>query len=218
MKYRNLVRIADLKEYLPMLDREEITHSRLAEILTEKANLEIEKQEVSSKKPNILVIGSARHGKTTVSQILSEEFGLLFKDSTEAICEILIFDRLSKKYGYETIGECYEDRVNKRNEWFEIINDYSSTDGIKLYREVMSNNNIYCGMRESSHIEQCIREGVFDFVIGVYNPRLPLESRDSFNASILDQSDYIIINKGCISELREKVIGVYNQIVKRYKV
>jgi hypothetical protein len=35
MKYRNLIRIADLKEYLPMLDREEITHSRLAEILTE---------------------------------------------------------------------------------------------------------------------------------------------------------------------------------------
>lgn len=218
MKYKNLIRLADLKEYLPMLYSEEITTSRLAEVLTEKANLEIEKQDKSDKKPNILVIGSARHGKTTVSQILSEEFGLLFKDSTEAICEILIFDRLSNKYGYKTIGECYEDRVNKRKEWFDIINEYSSSDGVRLYREVMSNNNVYCGMRESGHIKECLKEGVFDFVIGVYNPRLPLENRDSFNASILDQSDYIIINKGCMSELREKVVGVYSQILKRYKI
>ena len=35
---KNLIITADIKEYLPQLDREEITISRLAEILNELAN------------------------------------------------------------------------------------------------------------------------------------------------------------------------------------
>ena len=35
---KNLIRTADIKEYLPQLDREEITISRLAEILNQLAN------------------------------------------------------------------------------------------------------------------------------------------------------------------------------------
>ena len=35
---KNLIRTADIKEYLPQLDREEITISRFAEILNQLAN------------------------------------------------------------------------------------------------------------------------------------------------------------------------------------
>ena len=35
---KNLIKTADIKEYLPQLDREEITISRFAEILNQLAN------------------------------------------------------------------------------------------------------------------------------------------------------------------------------------
>jgi hypothetical protein len=38
MKKLNLIRLADVKEYMPLLDREEITLSRFAEILNNRAN------------------------------------------------------------------------------------------------------------------------------------------------------------------------------------
>jgi len=38
MEKLNLIRLADIKEYLPMLEREEITKSRFAELLNISAN------------------------------------------------------------------------------------------------------------------------------------------------------------------------------------
>ena len=35
---KKLIRLADVKEYLPLLDKEEITLSRFAELLNERAN------------------------------------------------------------------------------------------------------------------------------------------------------------------------------------
>ena len=43
MEKLNLIRLADVKEYLPMLEREEITMSRFAELLNISANKELNK-------------------------------------------------------------------------------------------------------------------------------------------------------------------------------
>lgn len=42
----NLIRLADIKEYISLLDREQITMSKFAELLNERANeaLQIENQ------------------------------------------------------------------------------------------------------------------------------------------------------------------------------
>lgn len=44
-----LIRVADIKEYLPQLDREEITLSRFAEILNEVANKNLKNEKYINK-------------------------------------------------------------------------------------------------------------------------------------------------------------------------
>lgn len=51
MKKLNLIRIADVKEYIGLLDREEITTSRFAEILNDCANKALTKQEFKYELP-----------------------------------------------------------------------------------------------------------------------------------------------------------------------
>ena len=51
MEKLNLIRLADIKEYLPMLEREEITMSRFADLLNISANKALNIHNVSISAP-----------------------------------------------------------------------------------------------------------------------------------------------------------------------
>jgi dephospho-CoA kinase len=161
---------------------------------------------VKKRPPRLNIIGSARWGKDTLAEILNENFGLTFKSSSVAASEIFIYDMLKEKYGYKTPEECFEDRVNHRAEWHDLICDYNKYDKARLAKDIMKNNDIYVGMRSGDEINECIRVGLFDLIIWVdASERLPLEGRDSFN---IDRShcDIIIDNNGSYDEFKERVI------------
>ena len=115
----------------------------------------------------ILIIGHARSGKDTVAEMIQENFGLNFKGSSVMAAEIFIFDELSKKYGYKTFEECFEDRVNHRAEWHDLICGYNKDDKSRLAKDIMKDNDMYVGMRDTKEAEKCIEDGVFDVIIGV---------------------------------------------------
>jgi dephospho-CoA kinase len=156
----------------------------------------------------VLIIGHARHGKDTVASILHEEYKLTFKSSSQAASEIFIYDLLKDKYGYKSPEECFDDRVNHRAEWYNLICDFNKNDRARLAKEIMKTSDIYVGMRDNAEIEECIRQGVFDSVIGVFDPRQPLESPDSFNINLWQKSDFIIPNAGTIEDLRRKIKNI----------
>jgi dephospho-CoA kinase len=168
-------------------------------------------------KLKVLVIGHARHGKTTVSQILSSHFGLSFKDTSDAVCEIVIFDKLKDKFGYKTKEECFADKENKRKEWFDAIKEYNEMDKTRLAKIIMENYDIYCGLRDATQMYLCQKEGVFDVTIAVYNPRVREESKESMNFNIIDYSDYVIVNNGDISDLKEKTVFLFNKIIEKHE-
>ena len=85
---------------------------------------------------NILIIGHMRHGKTTVAEMLEDEYGLSSKDSSMACAEIFIYDELKDKYNYESFEECYEDRKQHRPEWFQMICDFNDPDKARLAKEI----------------------------------------------------------------------------------
>lgn len=158
-----------------------------------------------NKIPKVLIIGHARHGKDTLAELLKEEFGLSFKSSSQAAADIFIYDVLKEKYGYKTSEECFEDRVNHRQEWYEMICEYNKNDKAKLAKEILKIDDCYVGMRDREEISECIRQGLFDLIIWVdASDRLPLEGASSFN---IDKScaDIIIENSGSIDQLRPKV-------------
>ncbi len=158
------------------------------------------------KEIKLCIIGAARWGKDSMAEILKEEFGLKFKSSSQAASEIFIYDVLKEKYNYNTPKECFEDRVNHRSEWYNLICDYNKNDKAKLAKEILKHADAYVGMRDSSEIKECIKQGLFNLIVWVdASKRLPLESKESFNIDISD-ADIIIDNNGNFEDFREKVI------------
>ena len=158
-------------------------------------------------KTSILIVGNKRHGKTTVAEMIREISGLKFSDSSVAASEIFIYEKLRNQYGYYNSSECFEDRKNRRAEWFNLICEYNKEDPARLAKEILRYNDIYVGMRSKKELLHCKENGLFDVVIGVYDKRKPLEDRSSFDFDVFD-SDIVIHNDGSLEDLKDKVANV----------
>ena len=164
--------------------------------------------------PKLLIIGAARWGKDSMAEILNEEFGFKFKSSSLAASEIFLYDALKDKYGYKTPEECFEDRINRRSEWYTLICEYNKDDKTRLAKEILKEADCYVGMRDDKEIEECMKQRLFDLIIWVdASKRLPLESSYSFNIDI-SLADIIIENNGTFEEFREKVVRLGKILLK----
>ena len=163
----------------------------------------------------ICVLGHMRSGKDSLAEILNEEFGLSYKSSSLAAAEIFIFNVLKYKYKYQTLNDCFEDRVNHRAEWHKLICDYNKTDKARLAKDILENSNCYVGMRDTEEINECIKQKLFDLIIWVdASERLPEEDKSSFN---IDKSctDIIIENNEDYETFKNKVIRLGKVIFKK---
>ncbi len=153
-----------------------------------------------------LIIGHARHGKDTVAEILKQYFGMRYISSSEAAAKIFIYDALKEKYNYRTIEECFNDRVNHREEWYNLIVDYNKNDKSRLASEIVNSSDCYVGMRDLEEIKACRK--IFDLIIWVdASNRLPKEDSKSFN---IDPScaDIIISNNDSYEDLEQRVKNI----------
>lgn len=149
----------------------------------------------------ILLIGHARHGKDTVSEMLVDLMGLTFRSSSDFVNERAVFPVLAPKYGYKTLDECYQDRVNHRQEWYELIRDYNGDDPALLGRELFEECDIYCGLRHREEFEAMKAEDLYDVCVWVdAGNRLPPESLDSMTLTMED-ADVVVDNNGSLEDL-----------------
>jgi len=165
--------------------------------------------------PKLLIVGNARHGKDTFAEILRDDFGLRFISSSQAAADIVIYDILKEKYGYKTPEECFEDRVNHRQEWYEMVCDYNKDDRARLAKGILSMADCYVGMRDRDEILECMKQELFDIIIWVdASDRLPLEDSSSFN---IDKgcADIIIENNGTYEEFKAKVHRIVRSRIGR---
>ena len=166
----------------------------------------------------LLILGNARHGKDTLAELLQEYYGLTFMSSSQAASDIFLYDLLKDKYGYKTSEECFNDRVNHREEWYTEICNYNKDDRARLALNILERVQCYVGMRDKQEFEECKKRNLFDLIIWVdASDRLPLEPSSSFNITKSD-ADIIIENNGTLSDLQDKAkrIGgiIFNKIVK----
>ena len=120
--------------------------------------------------------------------------------------KIFIYEELKDKYGYNSFEDCFEDRMNRRPEWKQMISDYNSPDKSRLATEIMNTNDCYVGMRCSEEIAACKAKGLFKLIVWVdASLRLPLEDPSSFDINRND-ADVVIDNNGTYEEFREKAI------------
>lgn len=153
----------------------------------------------------LMVMGYGRHGKDTAAGLLASRWGLSFGSSSEAAAGVVILPALRGVLGYRTAGECYRDRHNFRALWFELIAAYNCRDPARLSRLVLSDNDVYCGIRSVDEFLAARREGLFDFAVWVdASSRLGPEDPDSCTVGP-HLADYILDNNGEPGDLAEGV-------------
>lgn len=151
----------------------------------------------------LLVIGKARHGKDTFAEILAENFEFSFSSSSMAAAKIFLFDVLKQKYGYKTLQECYDDRLNKRDEWFDLITAYNIPDRNRLTREILKEHTCYAGMRNLEEFKHS--KDLFDLVVYV-DATERVGSEDSSMQIDKKYADIVIENNGTLEEFEHKIL------------
>lgn len=151
----------------------------------------------------LMVVGHGRHGKDTVCEML-QDYGFTFTSSSMEAAEV-VFEIIQDKYNYKSLDECYQDRHNHREEWFDIITNFNQPDRTQLARRIYNKVDVYCGMRNREEFQQCKESGVFDVSIWVdASKRKPIEGNGSMEIEYTD-CDLFIDNNGTLQQLEKKV-------------
>lgn len=152
----------------------------------------------------LFILGLGRHGKDFACEILAENFGFKHISSSLFVCEKAVFPTLSKRYGYASIKEAYNDRHNHRDEWFDLISEYNKNDPSRLSMELFQQYDIYCGLRSADELEAS--RHLADIVIWIdATERLGVtEETDSITVT-KDMADIIIENNGTKQQFEEKI-------------
>lgn len=157
------------------------------------------------RKPKLVVTGFARHGKDTVCELLKNEHGFTFESSSHLAGFRIVYPVLKPKYNYATFEQCYKDRVNHRQEWFELIKEYNTPDLARLGREIFQFYHIYCGLRSIAELETMIAEGLVDCIVWV-DASARVEAEHSTSITITrEDCDFIVDNNGNLEDLRVEV-------------
>jgi len=154
----------------------------------------------------ILILGDMRSGKDTLGELLNKHFGMTFKSSSEMAMELFIYDEISESLGYKNMEQCFEDRVNHRQTWYEMICDYNKDDRARLAKDILKEYDCYVGMRDLDEFETS--KDLFDVIVWV-DATERLGSNDSSNKISSDVADIIITNNGSLEEFdtKSKVLG-----------
>ena len=137
-----------------------------------------------SKSKKVIVIGHARHGKDTLCEYLRGKYNITFQSSSLVSAIHVVFPILRDKYAYKDINECFNDRVNHREEWYQLIKDFNTPDKTKLADIIFASNDIYCGIRNYEELDAILEK--YDILIlwVAASLRKPLEADSSFNIPI----------------------------------
>ena len=168
------------------------------------------------RKPRVLILGWARHGKDTVAEIMRDEHGYTFESSSFFLAEKVVRPELERRgIAYESLDECYEDRVNHRATWRGIIGDFNGDDPSPLARSILEVSDCYVGMRTDR--EYRASRDLFDAVVWVDASRrdIPPEGRDSMDIDYDPTTMFRIENGGTIEWLRVGVRRFVEEIESR---
>jgi hypothetical protein len=165
-------------------------------------------------KLKLMILGYARHGKDTVAEILRDNLGLKFASSSFAAAEKVMRPFLAAKgITYNSLEECYADRVNHRQDWYEQIKAYNNPDGARLAREIYKDNDIYVGMRSEVELEAVRKEGLYDYSIWVDRSK-HVAPESSASCSITPaMANWVIDNNGTLEQLKVNTLALYWDLV-----
>ncbi|MDR7061994.1 MULTISPECIES: hypothetical protein [unclassified Sphingopyxis] len=157
-------------------------------------------------KPRLLILGHARHGKDTVAEILRDKHGFDFRSSSFFVAEQVVRPELARRgIVYDSLEDCYADRVNHRATWRDIIADYNEADPSRLSAAILEVADVYVGMR--THREFVASYHLFDEVawVDASGRGVPPEGSDSMDIEYNPALMLRIDNNGALADLEAEV-------------
>lgn len=155
---------------------------------------------------NVIIFGHKQHGKDTACEYLEAKYGVSFASSSLFACQLFLFEQMREEgHSYETIEECFADRVNHRKYWYEAIRDYNTPDKTRLGTKLFSKNDVYCGIRDLEEFQALKAAGMVRLAIFIdASGRLEKEDPESMKMDIED-ADIVITNNGTLEEFYTKL-------------
>jgi len=163
------------------------------------------------RKPRLLILGYARHGKDTVAEMLRDKHGFKFVSSSEFVGREIIWENWGK-IRYPTFEAMFEDRVNWRVQWMEMISLYNTPDKSKTARTMLERGyDMYVGMRRLDELEAS--RDLFDHIVWVdRSTYLPQETGSMDITRENAKPDYVIYNNGTLEDLERAVDDFCNSL------
>lgn len=164
------------------------------------------------RKPKLLIIGHARHGKDTVAQMIQDNWGLAFISSSLFVGEEIIWPLWGKER-YPTFDAMFEDRVNYRSTWFDLIAAYNTPDQTKTATTMVARGyDLYVGMRRRAELQACARAGIFDKIIWVEASKR--HEPEQLNSMELNRhmADRVIDNNGTLKDLEKQLANLQESL------
>lgn len=167
----------------------------------------------SGYKPKLLILGYARHGKDTVGEMLRDIHGYKFTSSSEFVGREVMWDNWGCAV-YENFEEMFEDRVNHRVLWMQMISAYNTPDKTMTAKTMIERGfDLYVGMRRHDELVASQEAGTFDAVVWVdASDRHPPETGSMDITPENCGADYFIDNNGSLEDLHENVEELCRQI------
>ena len=156
--------------------------------------------------------GYARHGKDTVADIFCEEAGLKKISASHMYAELIMKD--TDLGPYDSIEDCYQDRVNHRAAWYNYIRSKTKEEPTYFVDRCITEGDIYVGHRSRYEFKET--KHLFDATIWTDAsarglPKEPLDSCD------LDYSghDFVIDNGSSLAVTRNQIKMIIRLINNR---
>lgn len=156
----------------------------------------------------LLILGHGRHGKDTVAHFIAAMTGIGFKSSSEFACEKVVYPQMD----YESTRDCYLDRHKHRTSWYNLIKDYNTPDKSRLCRELLSEYDMYVGMRDNEEYEAS--KHLFNHILWVdASSWKPIDTTMKIS---YDRSEMIFIdNNSTIDQLYKNVNYFINSLAHK---
>jgi len=189
--------------------------------------------------PKVLILGFARHGKDTVSEMLRDHYGLSFQSSSmfcadkvlwriihdaDARVEFLSTVQVSRRHLFEaelammadeyvTVEDCFEGRGNHRELWYLAIRAFNTPDATSLGRALFDQHDVYCGLRHAAEFHALVNAGIPDLVVWIGRSD-HLDPEDHASCSVEPwMADYVIDNNGSLEDLERNVRSLFDRIL-----
>jgi|LNFM01.1.fsa_nt_gb hypothetical protein len=147
----------------------------------------------------LLILGHGRHGKDTVAEYLRDHHGVSFVSSSLFLAETVVRPALVEHgLDYDTLDACYEDRVNHRVLWRDIIAAYNGEDPARLAQAVLAVSDCYVGMRTDR--EYLAARSLFDCVMWVDASARGLPNDPSLTIPFRSDEMVLIDNNGSLEQ------------------